>query len=61
MELALKVDELATRWATLGLHYNLGSCHEAKHHGNQHSGKEAKDKWAGTTPQQKGTNEKCGN
>lgn len=41
MELALEINELTTLGATLGLHYNLGSCNEAKHHSDWNSGKEA--------------------
>jgi hypothetical protein len=61
LELALEVNELATRGTTLGLHYDLSSCHEAKDNGNCYSGKEAQGKGTGAVPQQSSTDEICGN
>lgn len=50
MELVLKVDELTTLRTTLGLHDNLGSGNEAKHHSNYDSTDDAKDEWARAMP-----------
>jgi hypothetical protein len=59
--LALEVDELTTRRATLSLHYNLGSCDETKHYSDYHGCNETQDKWAGAAPHQKSADDKCGN